>query len=106
MATKADRVSCGSCTELLIDRSNVGALYTGLAIATDEEGQTFLYVADDGPNRRVDVFDGAFNLVKSFGDPAIPRGFLPGAPILSTNDTGSMLRLRTPHPRHDLRLDR
>jgi uncharacterized protein (TIGR03118 family) len=59
------------------DRSNVGAVYTGLAIATNQEGQTFLYAADDGPNRRVDVFDGTFTLVKSFDDPAIPQGFTP-----------------------------
>jgi hypothetical protein len=48
-----------------------------LAIATNKAGQTFLYAADDGPNRRIDIFDGTFSLVKSFGDPAIPRGFSP-----------------------------
>ena len=57
------------------NRSNVGAVYTGLAIATNQAGQTFLYAADGGPNRRVDMFDGTFGLVKSFDDPAIPRGF-------------------------------
>jgi uncharacterized protein (TIGR03118 family) len=57
------------------NRSNVGAVYTGLAIATNQAGQTFLYAADGGPNRRVDKFDGTFGLVKSFDDPAIPRGF-------------------------------
>jgi uncharacterized protein (TIGR03118 family) len=55
----------------------VGAIYSGLAIATNQEGQTLLYAADDGPNRRVDVFDGTFTLVKSFDDPAIPQGFTP-----------------------------
>jgi uncharacterized protein (TIGR03118 family) len=59
------------------DRSNVGAVYTGLATATNQEGQTFLYAADGGPNSRVDVFDGTFTLVKSFDDPAIPHGFAP-----------------------------
>src|ERR1700720_1576517 len=60
------------------DRSDVGAVYTGLAIATNQAGQTFLYAADDGPNRRVDMFDGAFHLVKSFDDDsAIPRNFTP-----------------------------
>jgi uncharacterized protein (TIGR03118 family) len=57
------------------NRSNVGASYTGLAIATNQAGQTFLYAADGGPNRRVDMFNGAFKLVKSFDDPAIPRNF-------------------------------
>jgi len=64
-------------TTLASDRSNVGAVYTGLAIATNKEGQTFLYAADDGPNRRIDIFYDTFSLVKSFGDPAIPRGFSP-----------------------------
>jgi len=57
--------------------SNVGAVYTGLAIATNQQGQTFLYAADGGPNRRIDMFDGTFTLVKSFDDPTIPRGFTP-----------------------------
>lgn len=59
------------------DRSGVGAIYTGLAIAVDKSNQTFLYAADDGPNRRVDMFDSSFNLVKSFDDPEIPQDFAP-----------------------------
>jgi uncharacterized protein (TIGR03118 family) len=59
------------------NRSNVGAVYSGLAIATNQAGKTFLYAADDGPNRRVDVFDGSFNLVNTFDDPEIPREFTP-----------------------------
>src|SRR6266513_636087 len=59
------------------DRSDVGAVYTGLAIATNQAGQTFLYAADGGPNRRGDMFDGTFTPVKSFDDPAIPNGFTP-----------------------------
>jgi uncharacterized protein (TIGR03118 family) len=58
------------------DRSSVGAVYTGLAIAVNTSGQAFLYAADDGSNRRIDMFDGAFN-VKSFDDPDIPRNFAP-----------------------------
>ncbi|HKW64402.1 MAG TPA: TIGR03118 family protein [Candidatus Acidoferrum sp.] len=54
-----------------------GATYTGLAIATNSQGQTFLYAADDGPNRQVDMFDSSFKLVQSFSDPAIPRIFTP-----------------------------
>src|SRR5207237_10554535 len=66
---------------LVVDRSGAGATYTGLAIATNQTG-TFLYAADGGPNRRIDVFDGAFHLVKSFADPDILRtvtssGFTP-----------------------------
>ena len=62
---------------LAADRSGVGAMYTGLAIATNQEGQSFLYAADDGPNRRIDMFDGTFTLVNSFDDPAIPKKFAP-----------------------------
>lgn len=58
------------------DRSSVGATYTGLAIASTSNGD-FLYAADNGPNSRVDMFDGTFTLVKSFTDPAIKGGFAP-----------------------------
>jgi len=54
-----------------------GASYTGLAIATNRQGQTFLYAADDSANREVDMFDSSFKLVQSFSDPAIPRNFTP-----------------------------
>jgi uncharacterized protein (TIGR03118 family) len=59
------------------DRSSVGAVYTGLAIAINNSGQALLYAADDGPNRRVDVFDSSFTFVQSFNDPGIPKGFAP-----------------------------
>jgi uncharacterized protein (TIGR03118 family) len=61
---------------IAVDRSGSGAVYTGLAIASTESGD-FLYAADNGPNSRVDVFDGNFNLVKSFTDPGITGGFAP-----------------------------
>jgi uncharacterized protein (TIGR03118 family) len=54
------------------DRSSVGAVYKGLAIANDK-----LY-ATDFHNGRVDVFDQSFNLVPGgFTDPKIPKGFAP-----------------------------
>ena len=59
------------------DRPGVGAVYSGLAIAVNSSGKAFLYAADDGPNRRVDVFDSTFTLVQSFEDPGIPREFTP-----------------------------
>jgi uncharacterized protein (TIGR03118 family) len=62
---------------IAVDRSSAGAVYTGLAIATNQQGQTFLYAADGGPNGRVDMFDSTFTLVKSFDDPAIPKNFVP-----------------------------
>ena len=52
-----------------------GAVYTGLAITSHPSGN-FLYAAD-AANNRVDVYDGTFNLVKSFTDSTIPAGFAP-----------------------------
>ena len=54
------------------------AEYKGLAIASTDKGD-FLY-ATDFHNRRVDVFDGQFNLVNlagAFTDPGIPRRYAP-----------------------------
>jgi uncharacterized protein (TIGR03118 family) len=54
------------------DRSGVGAIYKGLAVANDK-----LY-ATDFHNGRVDVFDKSFNLVPGgFADPKVPKGFAP-----------------------------
>lgn len=69
-------------TEAVIsaNRSSGGAIYTGLTIASSG-GQTFLYAADGGPNRRVDVFDSSFQLHSfsdvAFADPSVPRKFTP-----------------------------
>jgi uncharacterized protein (TIGR03118 family) len=69
-----------STATLAADRSTSGAVYTGLAIATNN-GQKFLYAADDGQNRRVDVFDSNFQLVEfsadAFVDAKIPKKFAP-----------------------------
>ncbi|HXJ39932.1 MAG TPA: TIGR03118 family protein [Bryobacteraceae bacterium] len=69
-----------STATLAADRSSVGATYTGLAIATNN-GQKFLYAADDGQNHRVDVFDSNFQLAdlgpNAFVDPNIPQKFAP-----------------------------
>jgi uncharacterized protein (TIGR03118 family) len=56
------------------DRSSDHAIYKGLAMSGDR-----LY-ATDFHNGRVDVFDGAFNLVDTpgaFVDPKLPHGFAP-----------------------------
>ena len=69
-----------SVANIAADRSLVGATYTGLAIATSN-GQRFLYAADDGANRRVDVFNSNFQLAdlgpNAFVDPKIPQKFAP-----------------------------
>jgi uncharacterized protein (TIGR03118 family) len=59
----------------LIGVTHAGAVYTGLAITSKVSGN-FLYAADSA-NNKVDVYDGNFNLVKSFTDTTIPTGFAP-----------------------------
>ncbi|HEV3062824.1 MAG TPA: TIGR03118 family protein, partial [Vicinamibacterales bacterium] len=65
---------------IVVNRSRFGATYSGLAIATNN-GNKMLYAADDGPNRRIDVFNSAFQLVDlgpdAFVDPNIPQKFAP-----------------------------
>lgn len=59
----------------LIAVTTTGASYTGLAI-THHTSNNFLYAADAN-NNKVDVYDGSFNLVKSFTDASVPAGFAP-----------------------------
>ena len=58
---------------LVVDNSASKASYTGLAITSNASGN-FLYAADNA-NNQIDMFDGNFNLVQSFGDPSIPSTF-------------------------------
>lgn len=60
---------------IVADRSSIGAVYKGLALAEDD-GEDFIYAADFY-NATVDVFDSRFNYVKSFTDPTVPVGFAP-----------------------------
>src|SRR6266700_6397329 len=55
-------------TSLIAVRQS-GAVYTGLAITSKTSGN-FLFAAD-AANNKVDVYDGNFNLVKSFTDSAL-----------------------------------
>lgn len=50
-----------------------GAVYTGLAI-THKTSLNSLYAADNAHNK-IDMYDGSFNLVKSFTDPNTPAGY-------------------------------
>jgi uncharacterized protein (TIGR03118 family) len=59
----------------LIGVTQAGASYTGLAITNKTTGNS-LYAAD-AANKHVDMYDGNFNLVKSFTDSTIPAGFAP-----------------------------
>ena len=68
----------GTKTVVLADRSAVGAIYKGLALATTAAGDRFY--ATDFHNARVDVFDANFNLVTSNGafvDSDLPSGYAP-----------------------------
>jgi len=58
---------------IVVDNSVNSASYTGLAITSNASGN-FLYAADNA-NNHIDMFDGTFTLVKSFGDPSIPSTF-------------------------------
>ena len=55
---------------IAVDNSANKASYTGLAITSYPSGN-FLYAAD-AANNVIDMYDGNFNLVKSFGDPNAP----------------------------------
>jgi uncharacterized protein (TIGR03118 family) len=54
----------------------VGAVYKGLAIATDTHGATFLYVTNF-KRGQVEIYDGTFGLVDTFTDPDLPKGYAP-----------------------------
>lgn len=77
----------GSSTLKVADRSSSGAVYKGIAIASDG-GADFLYLANFKGNN-VDVFDANFNFVtsKPFDDPSIPAGY---APFNIYNHDGSL----------------
>jgi uncharacterized protein (TIGR03118 family) len=55
---------------IAVDNSANKAMFTGLAITSNASGN-FLYAADN-TNNVIDMYDGNFNLVKSFGDPNVP----------------------------------
>jgi uncharacterized protein (TIGR03118 family) len=52
----------GTNATIAKDRSDVGAVYSGRAIGSNG-GHNFLFAADDGANRGIDVFDATFQLV-------------------------------------------
>jgi uncharacterized protein (TIGR03118 family) len=60
---------------VVIDNSSNHASYTGLGIGVSQ-GANYIYAADHN-NNKVDVYDGSFNLVKSFTDTNLPSGSAP-----------------------------
>jgi uncharacterized protein (TIGR03118 family) len=69
--------SSSTTAQLALDRSNVDAIYKGLAIADTANGPR-LYAADFH-NARIDVIDGSWNVVPNsgFSDPTLPAGYGP-----------------------------
>jgi len=68
----------GATAVTKVDRSGVGAVYTGLASGASG-GSNFLYAADFN-NNRIDVFNGTFGLTSlagSFVDPGLPADYSP-----------------------------
>src|SRR5262249_49908266 len=62
-----------------VNNSASGAHYTGLALAADVTGRTFLYAANFGAGR-IDEFDDDFKPVVhagAFRDPNLPAGYVP-----------------------------
>jgi uncharacterized protein (TIGR03118 family) len=59
---------------IAVNNSANKASYTGLAITSKSSGN-FIYAADFN-NNKIDVYDGTFTFVKSFGDAKIPKGFV------------------------------
>jgi uncharacterized protein (TIGR03118 family) len=65
-------------THAIIGATNPGAVFTGLAIGKDSNGDTLLYAADFAHNT-IDVYDSSFTLVTTlagdFTDPNLPANF-------------------------------
>jgi len=66
----------GTNAVIKVNRASLGSSYTGLAMGFNN-GANFLYAADNGSNRRVDVFDKNFKFVKSFSDSTAPADLAP-----------------------------
>jgi uncharacterized protein (TIGR03118 family) len=60
---------------IAVNNSSTGASYTGLAITNRASGN-MIYAADTA-NRKVDIYDSNFHLVKSFTDPSLPTNATP-----------------------------
>jgi uncharacterized protein (TIGR03118 family) len=85
-----------------VDPPFSGAVFKGLALATDPAGQSFLYAADFSRGT-IDVFDQAFRPVVrtgSFQDPDLPAGFAPFN-IQNINDLLFVTYARQDAAKHD-----
>jgi uncharacterized protein (TIGR03118 family) len=66
----------GAKAVIAVNNSHLGSSYTGLAMGFNN-GAYFLYAADNGSHRRVDMFNAAFKLVSSFTDSGAPADLAP-----------------------------
>lgn len=64
-----------SASIIAVNNSSSGASYTGLAITNNTSGN-MIYAADFA-NKKVDIYDSNFHLVKSFTDSTLPSNFAP-----------------------------
>jgi uncharacterized protein (TIGR03118 family) len=60
---------------IAVNNSSSGAIYYGLAIGVNA-GQTYLYAANFSANQ-IEMYDSSFNLVNTFTDPKLPKGYAP-----------------------------
>jgi uncharacterized protein (TIGR03118 family) len=67
-------------THAVVEATKTGAVFTGLAIGTDSNGDTLLYAVDN-KNGVIDVYNQSFqqvtNLKGNFTDPNLPSNFKP-----------------------------
>jgi uncharacterized protein (TIGR03118 family) len=71
--------NAGAGTTAVVEHTTPGAIYTGLAQATNATG-TFLYAANSAPGGAINVFSSTWapaNLAGSFSDPNLPAGLVP-----------------------------
>ncbi|HWW98754.1 MAG TPA: TIGR03118 family protein [Edaphobacter sp.] len=71
--------TAGSIAQVAINNSAAGAVYTGLALATNTNG-TYLLAANFGKAAAVEVYDSNFAVAKlagSFTDPTLPANYVP-----------------------------
>lgn len=60
----------------VVDNSAAGAVYKGLAIGTNDDGNTFLY-ATNFNSGWVEMYDSNFQWVRNFTDMEVPQGYAP-----------------------------
>lgn len=72
------RGSLGTTAEILFDQSSAGAIYKGITLTTNANGNSYL-LATDFHNNAINVFpsSGAPPLTGNFVDPNLPAGYAP-----------------------------